>query len=134
MKRSEARELMMQLLFQMEAQKEFSEDIKTSFFKGHSDLKGQKEYIDTVFKNFIENRAAIDEAIDSASENWKLNRMGKVDLAVTRLAAAELLYMDDIPTSVSINEAVNLAKKFGSEDSGKFVNGILGRLAKQAEA
>lgn len=134
MKRSEARELMMQLLFQMEAQKEFSEDLKNSFFKEHSDLKGQKEYIDTVFKNFIENRAVIDEAIDSASENWKLSRMGKVDLAVTRLATVELLYMEDIPTSVSINEAVNLAKKFGSEDSGKFVNGILGRLAKQAEA
>ena len=124
MKRGEAREMMMQVFFQMEAHKEFNIEDKEKLFKSYKNWKKQSEYVDVVFDKFIEE----------ASNNWKISRMGKVDLAVLRVAVAELLYAEDIPTSVSINEAVNLAKTFGADDSGKFINGVLGTLAKNLEA
>ena len=71
----------------------------------------------------------IDKRIVSASENWTMDRMPIVDRSLLRLAASEMCYVDDVPVSVSINEAVNLAKEFGGENSPRFVNGILGRIA-----
>ena len=134
MKRGEAREMMMQVFFQMEAHKEFNIEDKEKLFKSYKNWKKQSEYVDVVFDKFIENKEKIDTMIEEASNNWKISRMGKVDLAVLRVAVAELLYDEDIPTSVSINEAVNLAKTFGADDSGKFINGVLGTLAKNLEA
>ena len=83
-----------------------------------------------------ENQAKIDDCLQSISENWTLARMPMVDLAVLRLAAYEILFSDDVPVSVAINEAVELAKAFGGEDdSPRFVNGVLGRIARSmAEA
>ena len=75
----------------------------------------------------------IDEKINSVSEGWPVNRLGKAELAIMRLAVYEILFDDTIPGSVSINEAVNLAKEFGGEDSPRFVNGILGRIATKLE-
>ncbi|MBB3170830.1 transcription antitermination factor NusB [Parvibacter caecicola] len=81
-----------------------------------------------------ENQAKIDDCLQSISENWTLSRMPMVDLAVLRLAAYEILFSDDVPVSVAINEAVELAKAFGGEDeSPRFVNGVLGRLARKLE-
>lgn len=81
-----------------------------------------------------ENQAKIDECLQSISENWTLSRMPMVDLAVLRLAAYEILFSGDVPVSVAINEAVELAKAFGGEDeSPRFVNGVLGRLARKLE-
>lgn len=133
MNRNQARELIMQLLFQMEAQKEYNIEIKENFLRDKGDLKIQKQYIDQVYNSILENKDEIDKTIDESSVNWKINRMSKVDLAIARLAVAELLYIDDIPTSVSINEAINLAKKFGANDSGKFINGVLGKVAQKME-
>ena len=134
MKRSEAREMMMQVFFQMEAHKEYNVGEKEKLFKAYKDWKKQSEYVENIFEKFVENREKIDTTIEESSNNWKINRMGKVDLAILRVAVAELLYAEDIPTSVTINEAVNLAKTFGADDSGKFINGILGTVAKQLEA
>lgn len=135
MNRNEARELTMQLLFQMEAQNEYTVEIKEKFLQDKGDLKIQKHYIDQVLNNIFEHKDEIDHTLEESSVNWKINRMSKVDLAISRLATAELLYMEDIPTSVSINEAVILAKKFGTEESSKFINGILGKVAQKiAEA
>ena len=75
----------------------------------------------------------VDRRIVSASENWTMDRMPVVDRSLLRLAACEMCYVDDVPVSVSINEAVNLAKEFGGENSPRFVNGILGRIAIQLE-
>lgn len=75
------------------------------------------------------HRGAIDQEIEGISENWVLSRMPIVDRNILRLAAFEILYAPDIPPSVSINEAVEMAKTYGGDDSSKFVNGILGRLA-----
>jgi N utilization substance protein B len=79
-----------------------------------------------------EHQERIDAIIEDISENWVLSRMPLVDRSILRLAAYEMLYRDDVPDSVSINEAVEMAKVYGGEDSSKFVNGILGRLADQA--
>lgn len=82
-----------------------------------------------------ENKEAIDEYVKISSENWALGRMPAVDRSLLRLAIYEMLYVKDVPVSVSINEAVELAKDFGGEDeSPRFVNGILGRIAKSIEA
>ena len=75
----------------------------------------------------------IDSYVNAASENWALERMPLVDKSLLRLATYEMKYVDEVPISVTINEAVNLAKEFGGEDSPRFVNGILGRIALQLE-
>lgn len=72
--------------------------------------------------------AELDALIDEKSTGWKTNRMAKVDLAIIRLAVYEIKFEDDIPTKVSINEAVELAKKYGADESGAFVNGVLAKL------
>ncbi|MDD2190117.1 MAG: transcription antitermination factor NusB [Eubacteriales bacterium] len=134
MRRTEARELFMQLLFQMEVQNDYSSDIKERFIKDHMKDSNQLDYFNTLFKHVTENLPVIDGIIEACSENWKLSRMAKVDLAVLRLSAAEIFYIDNVPDSVSINEAVDIAKKFGGEDSGKFINGILGKVVRSKDA
>ncbi len=131
MNRSKAREVMMQLLYQMEAQQDFTKEIMDSFLKQQKEIKGQKDYMESLFTSFTENREKIDETIEKSSSNWKLNRISKVDLALTRVAVTEMLFMDDIPVSVSINEAINLAKTFGTQESSRFINGILGHVAQE---
>ena len=80
------------------------------------------------------HRAELDRAIGESSQNWAIDRMPVVDRSILRLAIYEMRYVDDVPRSVTINEAVELAKAFGGEDdSHRFVNGILGRLARQGE-
>jgi len=80
-------------------------------------------------KGVTEHRAAIDELLTAKSKNWSLARMARVDLSILRLAIFELLYCRDIPKNVTINEAIEVAKKFGTEDSPSFVNGILDEIA-----
>ena len=75
----------------------------------------------------------LDERINAVAEGWKAGRMGKVELTILRLALFEILFDDTVPQGVAINEAVELAKKFGGDDSPAFVNGILGKLAVQQE-
>ena len=133
MRRTEARELLMQLLFQMEAQNDFSIAAKDFFIEIYLDSSSQVPYFNRVFQSFYEHRSEIDAKIEESSSNWKTSRIAKVDLAILRLCITEMLFLEreDVPLAASINEAVELAKKFGGEDSGKFVNGILGKLALQ---
>lgn len=87
------------------------------------------DYGRTLLSGITEKKVALDKHISEASNNWSLDRMPSVDRSILRLATYEILFMDEIPVSVAINEAVNLAKKFGGDDSPRFVNGILGRIA-----
>ena len=88
------------------------------------------DFTQALLRGIVEHLEGIDEFIDQTSENWAIKRMPLVDLNVLRLAVYEMKYADDIPYSVSINEAVELAKHFGGEDeSSRFVNGVLGRIA-----
>ena len=83
------------------------------------------------YKKVKETADKIDILLNKISEGWKTSRMSRVDLNVLRLAVYEMLYDDSIPVSVAINEAVEIAKKYGGDDSGSFINGILGRIAKE---
>lgn len=134
MRRTEARELFMQLLFQMEVQNDYSQEIKEKFIQEHMKDSNQLEYFNRLFEAAVGNLTAIDGKLEACSENWKIGRMAKVDLAILRLSAAEILYLEDVPDSASINEAVDMAKKFGGDDSGKFINGILGKVVRSKDA
>lgn len=134
MTRKQARELMMQLLYQMELMNDHSEEAKAAFIEKNVTDKKHVAYAETVINTILENREAIDEKINGASNKWNTSRMAKVDLAIVRLAVCEMLYMDDIPDAVAINEAVSMAKKFASDESGSFINGILGKISKEKDA
>lgn len=98
------------------------------------ETQGLGEYVLMLLDGAKESLEAIDELIESASDNWTLDRMPVVDRSLLRLTTYEMRYVDDVPVSVSINEAVNLAKEFGGDDSPRFINGILGRIATQLES
>ena len=134
MRRTEARELFMQLLFQMEVQNDYSQIIKEKFVLEHMKESNQMEYFNLLFEAAVNNLPTIDEKLEACSDNWKISRMAKVDLAILRLSAAEILYLEDVPDSASINEAIDMAKKFGGDDSGKFINGILGKVVRSKNA
>ncbi|MFP3154568.1 transcription antitermination factor NusB [Lachnospiraceae bacterium ZAX-1] len=88
-------------------------------------------YIQGKFKHIVEQLAQIDQSINEVAKGWKTSRMGKVDLALIRLAVYEMKFDEDIPTSVAINEAVELAKNYGTDDSQSFVNGVLAKLVQE---
>lgn len=92
------------------------------------------DYAIKLVEGVEEKKPELDERLASSSKNWSIDRMPLMDLAILRLALFEMLYVDEVPISVSINEAVELAKEFGGEDdSPKFVNGILGKIARDIE-
>lgn len=99
-------------------------------------IEPDNEYFNEMLQSFIDNKDSIDATIEAASNNWKFKRIAKVDLAILRLSITEMLYYDngDFPEKVSINEAVELAKKYGSEKSPSFINGLLGRIAREEAA
>ena len=130
MKRSQARELTMQMLFSMEARSDFSPECKDAFLAFYPP-ENQKAYVNGVYDAFADHIEEIDALIEKYAEHWHKDRIAKVDLAVLRLAIAEMTFLPEpTPEGVAINEAVDLAKKFGSEESGKFVNGVLGKYAR----
>lgn len=89
------------------------------------------EYIDLSLKSIIDNLSKIDEIISKAAPEWPIDQIAKIDTAILRVAVNELLFVQEIPPKVVINEAVEIAKTYGSENSSKFVNGVLGALYKQ---
>ena len=131
MTRSEAREVLMHILFQMDAQDDCSDELRDLFLSGKTIPEQHQEYINTIFAIVKEHLSELDDKINHHSDKWATSRMPKTDLAVLRLATAEILYANDIPTAVSIDEAVELSKKYGSDSSHKFVNGVLGKIAKE---
>ena len=86
-------------------------------------------YIREKCQNILARLPQIDDAVNEVAEGWKTGRMGKVDLTLIRLAVYEMKYDDDVPVGVAINEAVELAKKYGTDDSPAFINGVLAKLA-----
>jgi len=90
--------------------------------------ENDKQYIDRVMSGVKDHALNIDKIIEQSAIDWKVNRMPKVDLAILRLGAYEILYMEDIPPSVTANECVEIAKKYGEEKSPRFINGVLGNI------
>lgn len=119
----------MKILYEMEIKDEFS----TSILEAYSSYKDDSEYsyISSSILSVIKNITFIDELITKNLKGWDKLRISKVDLSILRNSINEIFFMDDIPTSVSINEAVDLAKKYSYEDSYRFVNGLLGTIVKE---
>ena len=106
------------------------EEEKVEFSTLNETVKdADKEKITQKYVKILEKLVEIDEKIASVSKGWTLDRIGRVELAILRLATYEILFDDDVPASVAINEAVELAKKYGSEESYSFINGILANFA-----
>lgn len=124
MNRKEAREFSMKCIFQMEAQKEFEKENIDKFLQ-QENAGAHKEYVRIVLSGLCDNLEAIDNLINQHSVGWPVSRMAKTDLAIARLAACEILYIDSIPKAVAINEAVELAKIYGTDQSAKFINAVL---------
>lgn len=132
MTRNEAREILMQILYEMDTAK--SMDHETAIKLSQSRLVGNhKERGLNLLKNIIDNLEELDSIINENSRSWKTSRMPKVDLAIMRLALGEIKFDENIPNAVSINEAVNLAKKFSMEHSSRFINGVLGAIVNSNE-
>lgn len=131
-KRTRAREFALQVLYQVDITKSDVKLCLDDFWKSREiNTEGSiREFTESLVFGFISHKGEIDALISEAAENWQLNRMAVVDRNILRMAAYELLYREDIPPKVSINEAIEIAKKYGNENSGKFVNGILDKINK----
>lgn len=135
MKRSEQRENIFKLLFRVEFNEKEEMTEQVSLYFDHVSLEGEKaipekdqKYIQNKYQAIVEKLPEIDKEIEEVSDGWKISRMGKVELTIIRLALFEIRYDEDVPTGVAINEAVELAKKFGGDDAPSFINGILAKM------
>jgi len=134
MSRKKARELSMQTLFQMDMQGCFeTEYLERIFEEIKQDSEKDDEYMMKLINLFIERQEEIDNEISGSLKDWKLERLPKVELAILRVAVTEIVGIEEIPNKVSINEALNLCKKFSEEKSTKYINGTLGTIIKKYE-
>ena len=132
MTRHEEREQAFLLLFEMTFDEESIEDKMESAVEARSAVF--TEFSKRLVNGVTDYRIQLDDRLAAHSKNWRLDRISRVALTALRLAAYEMLYCDDIPDSVAINEAVELVKAFGGEEDGAFVNGVLGGLSRAGEA
>jgi len=130
-KRTQSRELALKALYQIDIRNESISDVSELVIGESYNIEPSvKEFADKLIRGTREKILILDEKIGNYATNWELKRMAIVDRNILRLACFELLFCDDIPSKVTINEAVELAKKFGDVESGKFVNGILDKFNK----
>ena len=128
-----SRECAAQFLYQQDACALAEEELEKAlegFWSLRDNVDPVKPFAEELIRGVLLKRAEVDEKIKSHADNWDFNRIAKVDLSILRLAVYELLYREDIPPVVSINEAIEIAKRFSTEESGRFVNGILDRVRK----
>ncbi|MEE8360226.1 MAG: transcription antitermination factor NusB [Candidatus Omnitrophota bacterium] len=131
-KRTKARECALQILYQLDVTKNDCGYCLYDYWQVNKDTdKAIVEFANSIVKGTIDNLKKIDKVISDYATNWNLKRMAVVDRNILRLATYELLFLNEIPPKVSINEAVDIAKKYGDKDSGKFVNGILDKISKE---
>ncbi|HOP99384.1 MAG TPA: transcription antitermination factor NusB [Acetivibrio clariflavus] len=133
MGRRAAREIAMKLIYQLEIQKDSRDEQIRQTLEQVNLAENDENYIVDVVKGVYNNLEQIDKTIETYSKGWKLSRISKVDLSILRLSIYEMFFRDDIPFNVSINEAVELAKNYSGEDSGSFINGILGKVSQVRE-
>ncbi len=132
MKRRKAREQALQILFQLDIKKEKpSAAVLRSFWMEYQPDDEVRAFAEEMVKGTYKHLAEINKLIRECAKNWSVDRMAAVDRNVLRMAVYEILYRKDIPSSVTINEAIEIAKKYGTEESGSFVNGILDNVARK---
>jgi transcription antitermination protein NusB len=124
--RRAARELAMKILFQVEVGHRPLEEVMETTAEAVPIPEEEQEYVDDIVHGVLREREALDAIIGDLASGWKLERIANVDRNILRLALYEIQNRPDIPSSVSVNEAVEMAKKYSTAESGKFVNGILG--------
>jgi N utilization substance protein B len=132
-KRRRARKIVLDILYRMEIERSQVEDMIETY-RNELEEKGIADFANKLLKGVIEHRQRIDELIDQYADRWSVERMPVLDRNILRIGIYEILHEPDIPYSVSINEAVELANTYSTEESGKFVNGILGRVVKEIES
>ena len=128
MNRREAREYVMAKAFEIDANHDW--EAASWKYLDEEELGKQKSYAENILTKLLEDRDNIDGIINRVSDGWTTGRMAKADLAIIRVAACEILYQEDVPKAVAINEAVELTKIYCSEEAPRFVNGVLAKLAK----
>ncbi len=143
MKRRVAREIALQSLYQIEMNEVSPrEAVANAVHEAENDNEGQldvdaekipPQYIHELVEGTQTYKATIDEWLAEYLKGWQMDRLSKVDREVLRLAVYEMVYRDDVPPKVVVNEAIELAKHFGTEESGKFVNGVLGKMIKELD-
>lgn len=127
--RRKARELALQVLYQMEVTHDPAPAGPDSFWGHFPSRPASRDFAQRLIAGTVAHRAEIDGFLTDAVENWRLDRMPKVDLIILRLATYELVYCPDIPLNVSIDEAIEIGNRYGSDDSPTFINGVLDQVA-----
>lgn len=131
MTRRKIRELIFQMVFRVEFYEEEEMQQQLRLFMDEQEAVSEQDraYLEHKVQDIFAHLEEIDAIIDGSAKNWKTSRMAKVELTLIRLAVYEMRFEEDIPTGVAINEAVELAKTYGEENSASFVNGVLARIA-----
>ncbi len=130
-KRTKARECALKILYAVDITGEDPKKCIDVFWQNHEPVEGEiRTFADGLVTGVYNNKELIDELISTYTTNWQLKRMAVIDRNILRFATYELLFMEDVPPKVSINEAIDIAKKYGDKDSGKFVNGVLDKINK----
>jgi N utilization substance protein B len=133
MKRRRSREYALQILFQLDLTGDRDlDEVFQEFWEGNDEPDEVMEFTYAIVKNTMENIENIDSRIRDAAEHWSIERMAVIDRNILRAATYEIVFRSDIPPSVAINEAIEIAKKYSTEDSAPFINGILDRIARSA--
>lgn len=128
--RSKAREVALCILYQVEISQRSTEDLWACYLENYPQKQDVLDFATTIVEGVLGNLARLDEHIKAYARNWEIERMAVIDRNVLRIAIFELLFLEDVPPKVSINEAIELAKRFGDTDSPRFVNGILDKIYK----
>lgn len=130
-KRTKARECALKILYAIDITKDSPEKCADDVWQKEEAVEPDiKAFAQKLVSGFLDNRDSIDELITKYTTNWQLKRMAVIDRNILRFATYELLFIDDVPPKVAINEAIDIAKKYGDKDSGKFVNGVLDKINK----
>lgn len=133
MSRKNARTWAMKLFYAMEMNQNYSKEYFQEFMDQHSLPKDEKDYIRLLFKHYEANQDYLNDIIRSYLSKWKLERIAKIDISIIRIAIVEILYVESVPDSVAINEAVEISKEYCAEEAFRFINGVLGSVVRDKE-
>ena len=131
-KRRKSRELALQVLYQLDVTKQDPPKVLAQFQQQFLPIEEKDEFLERLVLGVVEHSQEMDRLIKRFSENWSLDRMSIIDRNILRMATFELLYCEDIPPKVTLNEAIDLGKEYGTEESGSFINGILDHIQNEA--
>ncbi|WP_239254146.1 transcription antitermination factor NusB [Listeria ilorinensis] len=126
MKRREARERALQALFQMELNEMTAVQAIQNVMEEEQD-----DYVEALVNGVTAHKAELDDKISAHLDNWRIDRLNKVDLSILRVSTFEMMYMEDVPDRVSLNESIEIAKVYSDEKASKFINGVLANIAQE---